>query len=166
MSTLMKTGLALGLAASLTPIAANAGATPSQDIVVRSQSAMEQWASDTTRDLNRQLNIGAKHKNLGSAQGIVQVRFETDASGKPVNLEVYRSSGNPTADRTATWAVRRLDGLNDAPVNNAAGARFQANIIFANTRADKQRFVAELATSERVRLARSVAESEVISLGS
>lgn len=164
MQTLYKTTLAaaaaLGLALAATP--ASAG---QDDIVVKSSAEMAAWQKDVTRDLNNKLRTSERFHSIRPESGIVQIRFTLDESGRPQDLKTYRSSGHVGSDRAATWAVRRLSRMDEAPVSNPDRAVFQANIIYAENRQDYARLAAELQESERARLASASSEVEVIALG-
>ena len=162
MQIFTKAVIAAGLAVTATtPVIA----AEDQDIIVSSRTALQQWVAKTNHRRDRQLEVVTRLRRLGAPRGIVQIRFDQGENGRPANVEIYRSSGVPSIDRTAAWAVRRMSHLDEVPVAGAAKARFQANIIFANDPEEKAEYFAQLMQSERVRLASSAAERAVISLG-
>ena len=163
MKTLINTALAVALGAmAATPALAN---TAQQDIVVSPNRAMAEWRAEVSRDLSRNLDLAAEWNRYNPQTGIVQVRFSLDGNGKPVGLETYRSSGSVSTDRAAKWAVRRLHDLDRVPGGVRNGAMFQANIIFAQSRAQKDKLAGKLAWMEKKRLARNSGERNVIALG-
>lgn len=154
---------AFAMAAAL-PLAAPASA--GDDILVTSTSAMQEWQQEVTRDLDQRLLLAEKYTTGRANSGIVQIRFELDENGRPANLETVYNSSGVSGQRTANWAVRRLSDLDEAPVANVAGARFQANIIFADNQKQKAEYVAQLRESRSTRFAASDGEAPVIQLGS
>ncbi|WP_284124181.1 energy transducer TonB family protein [Parerythrobacter aestuarii] len=163
MKSLIHTAVALALGATtLTPAFAN---TAQEDIIVSPSRAMQAWRADVSRDLSRNLDLADRWGQYNSDSGIVQVRFTLDENGRPVDLETYRSSGSVSADRAAMWAVRRLSGLDEGPARIGKGTTFQANIIFAETRAEQEQLSEKLAWIERNRLALGSIERNVIALG-
>lgn len=166
MNTLTKFALASGGAFALaltfsTPVAAGT----SQDILVTSPAEMKSWQQTATRDLNRKLALGDKYGKGRSAEGIVQVRFTLDANGAPTNLQTYANTAGPVGERAAKWAVRRMRSLDNAPIANVEGRMFQANVIFAKGMLQKEELIAQLAKSERMRLAALGGADPVIQLG-
>ncbi|GAA4049102.1 energy transducer TonB family protein [Parerythrobacter jejuensis] len=169
MTKLFRNPVALALGAALitpvlvTPAMAGSG---QQEIVVSPSSAMEEWRADVSRDLGRNLVLAERWAKHNPDSGIVQVRFQLDAKGRPANMQTYRSSGSVSTDRAARWAVRRLSDLDQGPAQASAGQVFQANIIFADSAAQKAHYAEKLAYIERRRLASAAAERGVIALGS
>ena len=164
MTNLFKLPLAAAALAVTLPLAAPAAA--GKDILVTSPTAMAQWQADVTRDLDHKLLLAERYTRGRPTSGIVQIRFTLDEDGKPTNLETVYDSAGTAARRSASWAVRRLRDLDQAPVMNASGVRFQANIIFAENREQKTVLAAQLDRMERVRLASAGSERAVVALGS
>ena len=163
MQKFTKVVIAAGLAVTATtPVIA----ADDQDIIVSSRTALQQWVAKANHRLDRQLEVATRLRKLDAPRGFVQIRFDQGDNGRPANVEIHRSSGVPSIDRTAAWAVRRMSRLDEVPVAGAAKAKFQANIIFANSPEEKARYFAQLVQAEKVRLASSGAERAVISLGS
>lgn len=167
MNTYVKIAFAPALALSLgLPLASPALAgVEHQDIIVTSRADMQAWQADATRTLNRALENNPRERNASPSSGIVQLTFEMGADGKPTNIELYSRTTNWTSVRAARHAVRRLGDISDVPVSNAQGARFIANLIFANSTQQRNELAAELARSESARFAAGGEESEYISLG-
>ena len=167
MTKFSKPGLApvfaLAAVVSLTG-AAHAGET-SDDIVVTSRVAMEEWQADTTRTLNRALQRAPSERYSIPEPGIVQITFELGDNGRPTNLEVYSNSSDWSARRSARYAVRSLGDLSDVPVTNPGSAQFIANIIFADDDQQRDELEQKLEQYERSRLASDTAESDYITLG-
>uniref|UniRef100_UPI00311D8BEA hypothetical protein n=1 Tax=Erythrobacter sp. TaxID=1042 RepID=UPI00311D8BEA len=61
--------------------------------------------------------------------------------------------------------VRWLGNLDDAPIANAKGQTFKANIIFAQDFREHGSLEAKLAKMENARLARNDGDSKVVSFG-
>lgn len=162
--TALKSALIPALAlAVIVPAAASAG--NSDDIVVTSVEQMKQWKKDATRTLNRALAHSPVERRAQPASGIVQVSFSLDSKGKPTGLELESSSANWAAERSAMFAVRSLGDIGDVPVSNPGGARFLANIVFADSAEEGAQLAAILEQSERTRLASGTERSEFIALG-
>lgn len=143
-----------------------ASAGEQEDILVTSSAAMEEWTAGVTRDLDRKLLHAERFRERAVSSGIVQLRFTLDQDGSPTAVKTYYSSANTGAVRTAHSAVKRLRDLDQAPVANASGATFQANIIFADNEEEKARFAKKLEKMERTRLASAGQSTMVITLGS
>ncbi|MEE1876603.1 energy transducer TonB [Altererythrobacter litoralis] len=160
MQTLIKTSLAAALS-----LAAISPALADEQIVVHSQAEMDQWQADVTRNLDRRLEAAQHDTNVTPKSGIVQLRFTLDENGRAENFQTLTSSGDRSTDMVATRAVRRLGNLDDAPVANAEGQTYQANIIFADNMREHDRLQAKLAKMESAHLARSESEGKVVSFG-
>lgn len=150
---------ALVLAGLATP--ALAGSEP---IVVQSEAAMEAWTAEVTKDLERQLYLAQHKPGYLPKNGIVQLRFTLNDKGKAHNFEYMQKTGNMLTDRLARDAVRRLQDLDEAPVRNARDQTFVANIIFAESREQRDEFAKQLAKSERERLAANGGERTYIAI--
>jgi len=164
MKTLLLTPVAIALSvATVSPAIAE---SEQDQIIVSSSTAMENWRGDISRDLGRNLELAERWAKYNPEPGIVQVRFQLDADGRPTDMVTYRSSGSVSTDRAAMWAVRRLNDLDQAPAASSKGATFQANIIFAETTVQKEKLSEKLAWIERKRLASAAGEANIVSLGS
>ncbi len=126
-----------------------------EPIVVLSEAAMESWSSEITKDLERQLYFAQHRPGYQPKNGVVQLRFTLNAEGKAHGFEYMQKTGNKMTDRLAKEAVRRLRDLDEAPVENVLEQTFVANIIFAKSIEQRDAFAAELAASERERLAQN-----------
>ena len=155
----------IALALTATAVAPASANTAQADIIVSPSGAMQQWRADIGRDLGRNLMLAERWAKYNPDSGIVQVRFTLDADGRPSGMTTYRSSSSVATDRAARWAVRRLSSFDDAPVGFARGQVFQANIIFAESPGEFDRFEQKLAYLERARLAGGAGERGVIALG-
>lgn len=164
LKTLAFAPAALALAA-LTPFAAAHAGESGDDIVVTSTGEMQAWQADTTRSLDRALQNSPFERTATPGSGIVQVSFTIGADGRPDNVELYNSTANWSADRSAMYAVRRLGDISDVPVSNPQGAQFLANIIFAQNEAEHDKLAAKLERSEATRLASGTPASTYIALG-
>lgn len=160
MQTLIKTSLAAALS-----LAAISPALADEQIVVQSQAEMDQWQADVTRNLDRRLEVVQEQANVTPKSGIVQLRFTLDANGRAENIQTLTSSGDRSTDMVAKRAVRWLGNLDDAPIANAEGQTFQANIIFAQDFREYGSLEAKLAKMENARLARNDGDSKVVSFG-
>ncbi|MDJ0642941.1 MAG: hypothetical protein QNJ15_08995 [Erythrobacter sp.] len=154
---------ALGLAL---PFSAPAVAGEKSDgIVVTSMAKMKEWQAETTKDINRSLRSAPIPNSSRPNKAVVQIAFTLGADGKPDNIEVLDGRGNWAARRAASYAVRRLNDLDQVPVTNPADAQFLANIFFAGTAEDYKELKAQLKKSEARRLAAADGEEEYILLG-
>lgn len=151
----------IALACTL-PVAAPALAQ--DDVLIVSQSAMQQWQQDRTKELDRLLQ--SDREPFGRPlSGIVQISFTLDENGRPTGFETVHNSAGIAAQRTARWALSQLRDLDAVPVTSADGVRFQANIIFAANERDRAAFAAELATLEETRLADAQAGTTAVAIG-
>ncbi|MBD2842947.1 hypothetical protein [Erythrobacter rubeus] len=169
MNTVTKTISAAAMAAALAlPLSAPASASEkaegaSDDIVVLSASAMEQWQEDTTKDLNRALAREPITRKVQPNNAIVEVAFTMGADGTAENIEVLRGRGNWAARRVARHAVAKLDTLAEVPVANAENIKFLARIVFADNIEIKEQLYAEMKRSRPERFA--AGENKYILLG-
>ncbi len=168
------TKFACSTAAALTlalPFAVPASANPataassSQEIVVNSRVAMDEWQSETTKDLNRALFRAPLVRKVHPNNSVVQVTFTLGDDGKATNIEVLDGAGNWAARKTAVFAVKRLDALASVPIANPQDANFIANVIFASTPRMRDELAAKLRQSEARRIAASGGEENTIMLG-
>ncbi len=137
-----------GIAVPVTP--ALAGDEP---IVVLSEAAMKEWSKDVSSDLGRQLYFAQHRPGFQPVEGIVQMRFTLDAQGNAQDFKVVRSTGHKMTDRVAKLALKRVDGFKEAPVKDVLNQTFLANVIFAKSEESHAELAAQLAASERERLA-------------
>ncbi len=142
-----------------------ATAAKADDIVVLSKAKMKAWQARTTRALDRALERSPIERTAVPGSGIVQVGFTLGADGRAEDVEIYGSSADRIAEKSAMHAVRRLRTLQDVPVSNKMNARFLANIIFADDHTQYRKLAKTLEVSERARLASGAAESGYIAVG-
>lgn len=124
-----------------------------EPIVVQSQAALEEWTAEVSRDLSRNLRPGTSYSTFQPKSGIVQVSFTLNENGRAENFAFLSSSGNARTDGLAKHAVRQLRDLDEAPVQDVFEQTFLANIIFADSPAQRDQLIDQLAESERARLA-------------
>ncbi len=156
---------AIALPASAPAAAGEKSAAMSEDIVVRSQSAMNEWQKDSTKELNRALLRDPMTRKLRPNNAVVEVAFTLGADGKADNIAVLDGNGNRAARRSAENAVRRLGTLADVPVARPAGTRFLAAIIFADNREIHSELAAKIKKSRAGRFASKDPEGAIILLG-
>ncbi len=154
--------LLVAVPASANPVTA---AGSSQEILVNSRAAMEEWQAETTKDLNRALGRVPLARKVVPNNAVVQVAFTLGADGMADNIEVLDGRGNWAARRTAAQAVRQLDDLASVPVANPQKAKFIANVIFASTPRKRDELAAKLWKSEASRIAASKDVETTIMLG-
>ena len=148
------------------PFAAPAIAGEKSDgIVVRSQAALEDWQAETTKDINRALQHARIPNNAHPNNSVVQITFTLGADGKAENIEMLNGNGNWAARKSAMYAVRRLNNLDEIPVNNPQNAQFLANIFFASSKDMHKQLAAQLEKSERARVAAAGGTDKYILLG-
>lgn len=166
MTVFTKLASAATLAAAFTlPLAAPAYAgEDSDDIVVRSNAAMQQWQAETTADINRALARDPMSRKVRPNNAIVEVAFTLGANGEAENIRVLDGTGNWSARRAAKIAVRSLDTLDEVPVSNPAEQKFLAQIVFADDKQTHTKLMAKLNQSRSERLAS--ADNDYILLGS
>ncbi|MBX7481927.1 energy transducer TonB family protein [Qipengyuania qiaonensis] len=122
----------------------------SQDIFVSAEAAAVEAVS---RDLDRKLAAAYTPRTQPLGEGVAIVRFERGADGLPINVEIYRKSGNFGVDRLARHAVSRLGRNAPLPHTGIPGQSYQANIIVANSMKSHAELAAQLAKLEVKRLA-------------
>ena len=142
-------GAAILLAVPIGALASDEGS----DIIVQPTFAMDQWQEETTHDLNRALSKGGVRFRGEPNSAIVQITFSLGEDGKADDVRLYNDDGNWFAKRIALRAVKRLDNLDEVPVDNPQDVQFLANIIFANDERTQERLSRRLAESEAERMA-------------
>lgn len=155
---------AIALAMLLALPTAASAASDNNDIVVRSQSPMEEWTSQTSAELNRALSqrLNAREEPNNA---IVQVTFTVDGDGRAGELEFLKGNGNRQARDITRRAIRRLKNLDQVPVANVEDAHFLANIIFASNERVHTELASRLEKMETARLASRQREATYIALG-
>lgn len=156
---------AIALPVSAPVSAGDKASAKSDDIIVSSQGAMQQWQAETTKDLNRALLRDPVTRKVRPNNAIVEVAFALGADGKAEDIRLLKGNGNWAAKRAAKNAVRRLDTLADVPVLDPEGTPFIASIIFADNREIHQELSAKLAKSRKMRFASIDKEDRPILLG-
>ncbi len=155
---------AIAAALTLTFVAPAFAGEPS-DIVVRSDAAMTNWQESTTADLNRSLARDPIARKVRPNKSYVEVSFTLGADGKADNIAVTGGNGNWAAKRSARYAVRTLDTLDEVPVANPQGARFLASIVFADNERDYREMSALASARRTARFASIAQEDRPILLG-
>lgn len=155
---------ALAAALTMTFVAPAFAGEPS-DIVVRSDAAMIEWQEDTTASLNRALARDPTARRARPSQSHVEVAFTLGADGRADNVRVTGGNGNWAAKRSAKYAVRTLDKLDQVPVTNRQSARFLASIVFADDEQGYREQSALAAKSREARFASVAPEDRPILLG-
>ncbi|MFW2349825.1 energy transducer TonB family protein [Qipengyuania sp.] len=136
---------ALGAALSLTAVPAS-----SQNIVVSADTAAIDLVS---RDLDRTLLRAEWPRPRTTGEGLVMVRFQRGADGRPAQVTLYRASGRQDVDRLALRAVAALGRSAPLPAIGGAGQVFQANVILANSGRTHASLQGQLVRLEQARLA-------------
>lgn len=139
-----------------TPLIALAGAllvtgvpATSQDIVVSAEGAA---VEEISRELDRNLLAADWPRGQTTGEGVAMVRFQRGADGRPVDVEMYRPSGNSSVDRLARQAVTRLGRSAPLPALGGRGQIYQANIIVAKSKHGFENLATKLAKIEKARL--------------
>jgi TonB family protein len=81
-----------------------------------------------------------------NASGIATVGFRVAADGRPVDVEIVRSSGNSTIDRAATRTIARLDLPAGAPRGPHVAVLQYGTAVTAE---DDEQYAAELNAESR-----------------
>ncbi len=153
--------------ASVAAVILLTGTAPSlakqEPILVDAALPTAQWASEVTRDLDRELLRIRPSARTGLPNGLVQVRFEVQ-DGKPVNVQMHRRSGDSWLDRQAVRSIERLDNVPDVPGASAYPQVVQANIITANSDRAYRELSDRLTVMEQARMASSGPDRTVIAL--
>ena len=169
-TNIYNTPLASRLAAAIVllavPLGASASMADDQDIVVRSDKALEEWKAEITSDLDKSLrHPSLNRRGMLPRESIVQVAFTLDAEGDADDVRIYSTDGNSAANHIAVRAVKRLRNLDEVPVTNPQETKFLANIIFANSERSFERLSERLQASERQRIAAEGSKRTYIALG-
>lgn len=162
MTNNIKLPLAFIALACALPLAAPAIAQ--DDVLVVSQSALQQWQEDRTKELGRLLQDDRGRFGRPLA-GIVQISFSLDGNGRPTNLQTVHNSAGIASQRVAHWAVGKMRNLGDVPATGSGEIRFQANVIFADDVRERDAFAADLAAMEEVRMAAAQPGTAAIAIG-
>ncbi|NNC58899.1 MAG: hypothetical protein HKO05_02770 [Erythrobacter sp.] len=158
----MKTLLTSFTAATLA-ITSFAALAQTPEIVVQPERVAPTVVAEVSADLDRNLDRTLKFYDYSSANGgIVQVTFATDENGEPVDADFYRKSGSAALDRVAMRSVRKLDPIDGLRGRNQ---KFLANIIVANSDYEMRELEAELAQSERARIASKTSAATYVAIG-
>ncbi|MHA6332255.1 energy transducer TonB [Qipengyuania sp. CAU 1752] len=158
----MKTLLTSFTAATLA-ITSFAAFAQTPEILVQPERVSPNVVAEVSADLDRTLDRTLKFYDYSSANGgIVQVTFATDENGEPVNADFYRKSGSASLDRIAMRSVRKLEPINGQRGRNQ---RFLANIIVATSNVEMRELEAELAQSERARIASKTPAATYVAIG-
>lgn len=138
----------------LFPGVAATQSTDTSVVVVAKPVTQAQWSRTITRKLDRALRSPVVFSNEIPPTGIVSVRFHAGDGGRPMAIEVARTSGTRRLDREAIAAIGRLRTLGPMPATFRPDQRFLANILFAK---DQEQFDRQTALLRREAAARSVA---------
>ena len=152
----MKTLLTSFTAATLA-ITSFAAFAQTPEIVVQPERVSPNVVAEVSADLDRTLDRTLKFYDYSSANGgIVQVTFAT------VNADFYRKSGSASLDRIAMRSVRKLEPIDGLRGRNQ---RFLANIIVATSSIEMRDLEADLAQSERARIASKTPAATYVAIG-
>ena len=147
--------LALAIAASAVP-----AASKSDPIVVSGETV----GASLSRDLDRQIDAATRFARNSHGDGYAVLNFQRGEDGRPTNITFQRRSGVFSVDRLARTAVRRLGSDRGLPDTGLANQQFQANIVLATSQRSYDVLAADLARSERRRLASSSSDRKVIAI--
>ncbi|WP_157799429.1 energy transducer TonB [Qipengyuania seohaensis] len=132
----------------------------SQEIVVSARSD-QAFVQEVSKDLDTELRrMRIDHRWTPS--GIVKVRFQAGADGRPAAMETYESSGSKRLDRRVQDAVGRIDSLLPLPASAGPDPIIQANVIVAAGRTSRESLERKLAESEARRLASKDPEERAV----
>lgn len=120
-----------------------------ETIEVRATSPLADWQKDTTASLNEGLARSVSTENAN--ESVVQVAFKVGLDGKAESVRVLPGNGNKAAERAAVFAVNNIDTLDELPLTSNHRP-ILANVIFYKSGASRDRMIAELAKSERIRM--------------
>lgn len=128
---------------ALTP-AIGRQADAKKQLVITGEPSVTQWSADVGAKLDRNLYKLRSVALLTRYDGVVTVHFRSDETGRPTDISVVRSSGDPILDRTAERVIDRIETLYPLPRGVSADQQFLANIIFAENQASANRKIAAL----------------------
>lgn len=126
-------GVAAALAATLIVTSVPAGAQTTQDTISPTSAAspagtLDRWVREAQRSLQRKLTDPRPIGKPSMPEGVVDVAFRIDATGRPTRVAVFHSSGSRAVDGQAAKAVARI---RTTTVPDTAGRTYLARIFFA-----------------------------------
>ncbi|HEX4846729.1 MAG TPA: TonB family protein [Novosphingobium sp.] len=133
------------------------------DVLVRAPTQTQAWMDELSSQLTHGLRYPASPTGQ-YASGIVAIGFIPGNGNSPAELAVLRSSGSKALDRAALRAVGRLEGLSPLPQGVLEVSVIRANIIFAESKGQLDRYATQLRHDEAARIAASGPEQTQIAL--
>lgn len=132
-------------------------------IVTANEPSVPHWVKHVSQVISGRLRPPALVQPFELDNGAAAVTFNCDGSGRPTSVALVRRSGYPMLDQIALRTIRHMPSLGPLPASFAAGQRFRANIIFAQTQAayDEQVATLQREAPARVAAAQAPAETEV-----
>ncbi|WP_174297722.1 energy transducer TonB family protein [Sphingomonas bacterium] len=97
------------------------------------------WAKRVGQALDTQMARTRGPLGRERPSGVVRIKFNCSDSGRPSDVSVYRSSGNPWMDRAALQAVRQVATLHPLADGMSHRQRYVATLLFANSQDDLDR---------------------------
>ncbi len=158
--------VAIVAAFALTGISAAGQDKPGYPITVKADSSSRAvWAAQLGSSLDDILRKAAPPVVFGRGErsGIVRVRFECGANGRPEHVRLLQANGDIALDHHALRAVSKLD-LHPLPGLVGRNEVVQANIIYASGERQFAQLSRKLRRIEQARLAKSPQERAVLAI--
>jgi TonB family protein len=141
MNTHARIVLVVSIAAIAAPVAALAR-SPQRDpsiVVLAKPVTLQDWSKRVSRSLGRAIVAPAPMYGHEGHEGVVEVRFLTDAEGAPTDVILAKSSQANDLDNAAMRAVRRIKTFAPMPKWMPQNQRYAALILFANSQESHDR---------------------------
>lgn len=138
--------LALLAAIAVIPFAyAPASAKSAGPVVVEAPlTPLAIWSRSMTKSIDDKLAFPYQ-ASARTLNGLVSVTFHCSDDGTPVGLKVLQRSGETSLDQAAMRAISRVKTMHPLPAGLRSDQKFQANIIFADSRTEYDRQLKVLA---------------------
>lgn len=120
--------------------------------IIVSAAKTDAWIEHVSDQLDRELSRAFNDRDY-SGSGIVRVIFQIGRSGEATNVEIYDFQGAKPIVREATSAVKKLSIEMPTPEHHAAGQKYLASLVFANSGIEARKLAVKMEGLERERLA-------------
>lgn len=138
----MKPLVLLVLAGATLPLASVEAQPPNSDISVFAPPTMQVWSARMTRRLESQMEYPRFMVPGDVPSGFLRVRFSVDGDGNLRNARIVKRSGSKLIDKSALYAVSKLDRVSATPRELDASRDIEAHLFFASTRSQLVKLIA------------------------
>lgn len=160
----MKTLLVAAVVAACVPLHGAAARQRPQLVVTAPESSVAEWVDHVSRQISARMRPPAMVQPGELASGRAAITFVCDGTGRPTAVTLVRRSGYPMLDQISLQAIRHMSPMGPMPSSFAAGQRFRANIVFAQSQDDYDSQIADLRREEataRIAAAAAPADREI-----